>query len=86
MAGELKPDVVLMDLTLPRMDGYEAAPLIRRQVPEARIVGMSMHPREEVADLVKRSGYSDYVAKDAPWEEMMAVINGPSSSAPPSRR
>jgi DNA-binding NarL/FixJ family response regulator len=63
LAGELKPDVVLLDLAMPRLDGWEAIPLIRECSPESRIVILSGFPEERMRDLAHQHGITGYVEK-----------------------
>lgn len=69
-----KPDLVLLDLTMPEMNGLEAARLIREQSPETEVLVLSMHFSEEIARDVLRSGARGYVLKsDANLELVSAV-------------
>jgi len=64
---EVKPDIVTMDITMPKMDGIEALSLIRKDDPEAKIVMISAAgQREKMVDALKR-GAADFVTK--PFEE-----------------
>ena len=64
---ELKPDLVTMDITMPKMDGVEALSLIKKENPDARIVMISAAgQREKMVDALKR-GADDFVTK--PFEE-----------------
>ena len=62
-AGTLKPDVVLLDLAMPKLDGWEAIPLIRERSPESRIVILSGFPEERMRDLAREHGVAAYVEK-----------------------
>lgn len=70
---ELRPDVVLMDINMPRMDGIQATRKIKRAYPEVRIVGLSMHSAEH-AQVMRRAGASEYLSKDLPADKLVETI------------
>ncbi len=73
-AEEHAPDIVLMDVRMPRSSGIEACQAIRERVPAARIVMLTMS--EEESDLFEavRAGANGYVLKDVPGEEIAAGL------------
>lgn len=62
-ASELQPDLVLLDLAMPRMDGLEALPLIRAAVPDVRVIVLSGFNHSALADKAIEAGADHYVAK-----------------------
>ncbi|MBN2068034.1 MAG: response regulator transcription factor [Opitutales bacterium] len=68
------PDVVLMDLQMPEMNGIEALMLIRKKFPEARIIILSTFDWDEDIHLAIQSGAKSYLLKDASIEEIAGVI------------
>jgi PAS domain S-box-containing protein len=70
----LRPEVVLMDLAMPRLNGAEATKLIKAEMPQVRVIGLSMHLGEDVARQMTEAGAVRYLSKDAPIEEITAAI------------
>jgi len=73
-ARKLKPDVVLLDIAMPKMSGLEAVRLINDAVPESRIVVLSMYEKEAYAHQVLQAGAYGYVLKGDPSSEMLEAI------------
>lgn len=72
--AELNPDVVLMDLTMPGMNGMEAILDIKRRHPEVRVLVLTLHKTEEFVLASLRSGADGYILKEAtPGELRLAV-------------
>lgn len=74
LASELRPDVVLLDLGMPVMDGFEALPLLRTVAPESRIVVYSGRPPEEAAPRTLALGAFEYVEKDPSSRTLVAAL------------
>lgn len=74
MAIELRPDIVVMDISLPGMDGVEAAQQIRALAPGCQILFFSEHRCREVADELIQRGASAYVLKSAAAADLPAAI------------
>lgn len=74
LADELRPDVILMDVTMPEMDGVEATRRIVELQPDARIVMLTMHADQDVIAAAIRSGASGYLVKDCSFEEVAATV------------
>ncbi|MFL5697417.1 MAG: response regulator [Ktedonobacteraceae bacterium] len=74
MAHELKPDVVVMDITMAGMDGLEACQRIRSQISETQVLMLTMHESEEYFLQALRMGAAGYLIKKvAPTELHMAI-------------
>ena len=69
-----KPDVVLMDLRLPRMGGVEATMAIRKEFPDARIIVLTTFDADEDIYRAIQSGAKSYLLKDTPDDELAATI------------
>lgn len=71
---ELKPDIVLMDISIPGLNGIEVTHQIRQQHPEIKVVILSMHAGEEYVFQALRAGASGYVLKQADSAEVLLAI------------
>jgi two-component system response regulator DesR len=72
----LAPDVVLMDLAMPVMDGFAAARRIKARRPGCRIVALTVHAGEEDRRLAELAGVDAFVVKGAPLQELLEAIRG----------
>lgn len=71
---ELTPDLILMDLSMPKMNGVEAIREIRRRVPETKILTLTVHKAEEFVLEVLQAGADGYIPKDASSNELVMAI------------
>ena len=69
------PDVVVLDLEMPVLDGYAALPLLRRAAPDARLVVFSHDVTYESAARLRDLGAHAWVRKGSPLTEVMDVVN-----------
>jgi DNA-binding NarL/FixJ family response regulator len=76
-----QPDVVVLDLSMPELDGLEAIPLIHQVAPEAEIVIFSGFEEGKVAEVALRLKASRYVRKGAPLEELRTAVKDLASRA-----
>jgi len=74
LAISLSPDLVLMDLSLPGMNGTDAIATIRRRAPCIRIIALSVHQSDEYVREALRAGVDGYVLKDSLFEELVAAM------------
>jgi two-component system nitrate/nitrite response regulator NarL len=70
----LSPDVVLMDIDMPNMDGLEATKSIRKDFPNIRVLILSIHSNKEYVLQIIRSGAQGYVLKDASLADLVRAI------------
>ncbi|MDQ3462894.1 MAG: response regulator [Actinomycetota bacterium] len=70
LAGALRPDVVLMDVTMPVLDGVEATRRIRLELPDVRVVMLTMHADEATMARAIRAGADGYLVKDCTSDEI----------------
>ena len=71
---ELQPNVVLLDISMPKLNGMEAARRIRKEHPETKILILTMHEEEEYSLKMVRIGVSGYLLKDSTALEVMEAI------------
>jgi PAS domain S-box-containing protein len=71
---EIRPDVVLMDISMPGMNGIQATQIIHSELPEVRIIGLSMFQEGEQARAMREAGAVDYLTKSGPSEAVVAAI------------
>jgi len=74
MAEDQRPDLVLMDIALPVMDGYEATRRIRAKSPSLPILGVSSHAMTGDAERAKAAGCNDYVTKPIDEDVLLQKI------------
>jgi two-component system response regulator NreC len=72
---ELAPDLVLMDLSMPRMHGFDAIKEIKRQSPEIKIIVLTVHKTDEYILATLQAGADGYVLKDATQSELVMAIS-----------
>ena len=63
LARQLQPDVVLMDLSMPVMNGLAATRTIATELPNVRVIGLSMYDDASEGELMRKAGASAYVSK-----------------------
>ncbi|SDW96072.1 response regulator [Lysobacter enzymogenes] len=73
-AQELRPDVVVTDLSMPGLNGLEVVRRLREQAPAARVLVLTMHQEDEYILQAVRAGASGYVVKDSPAAELLAAV------------
>lgn len=74
MAQRLTPDVILMDVSMPEMDGVEACRQVRAAVPDTKVVMLTMHADQEVLANAIRAGACGYLVKDCSTEEIAGAV------------
>lgn len=74
LVNDLKPDVLVADLMMPRLGGFEVTRNVRRRYPKTRVVVLSMHADVPYVLEALRAGAIGYVLKDAGADELIAAI------------
>ena len=73
-AGELKPDLILSDLSMPKTNGTEAIQRIKRRYPDIKILVLTVHKTEEYVHAALKAGANGYVLKDDTSDELINAI------------
>lgn len=76
VALRTRPDVVLMDVTMPVLNGIEATRRILHALPGVRVIGLSMHEEGGMATAMRHAGAVGYLCKDTASEDLIATILG----------
>jgi len=74
LATELRPDVVIMDIAMPNLNGIEATRQIKTALPEVEVVVLSMHATRNYVLQVLQAGASAYLLKDSAFEELSTAL------------
>lgn len=74
LAAELRPDIVLLDINMPRVTGIQAAQELRRAHPNLGIVMLTMFAEEEIVEEALAAGADGYLRKDTPFDELVATV------------
>jgi DNA-binding NarL/FixJ family response regulator len=74
LAKELKPDVIIMDITMPRLDGLEATQIIRADNPEVKILALTMHSDDTVLVAMLKAGADGFLTKNIFSKEIVPSI------------
>ncbi len=85
LCRSLRPDLVLMDVRMPEMDGLKATRAIKREHPETGVLMVTMHENRDYMLEATKAGAAGYVLKDAPRNELLSAVrrvlgNEPSNS------
>ena len=74
LALELRPDLVIMDVVMPGMDGVAATRRIRAECPETKVIALSMHSDRRFVSEMVRAGAMGYLVKDSAFEELSLAV------------
>ena len=77
---ELEPEVVLMDVSMPVLDGFEATRAIRKRAPSTRVLFVTGSNAEEDLERAREVGATGYISKDKIAAELVAAIRGAAGS------
>jgi len=71
---ELSPDLILMDISMPKMNGLAVTELLRKEAPRTKVLVLSVHSNKEYIFRVIQAGAHGYVSKEAPPDELLRAI------------
>ncbi|MEW6661247.1 MAG: response regulator [Bacillota bacterium] len=74
LARKHSPDVILMDINMPRMNGIEAARLIRQEMPEVQIIALTIHDDQAYVVETIRAGANGYILKDVDVQDLIRSV------------
>jgi PAS domain S-box-containing protein len=75
-AYRLQPDVVIMDVAMPLINGDDATRQIKLHLPKTRVIALSMYEEPDMLEKMRRAGAEGYILKTAPSEELLAALRG----------
>jgi DNA-binding NarL/FixJ family response regulator len=82
LARELRPDLVIMDVVMPGMDGVAATRRIRAECPDTRVIALSMHSDRRFVSEMLRAGALGYLVKDSAFEELHQAVKAVMADRP----
>ena len=71
---EFRPDIVIMDIVMPRMDGIDAIRLLRKALPQARVLSVSQYDIPEMISEVEKAGAAAFVSKLLIWDKLVPSL------------
>ncbi|MBI5471945.1 MAG: response regulator transcription factor [Ignavibacteriae bacterium] len=74
-ADSHRPDIIIMDISMPKLNGLEATALIKRKHPEIKIIILSVHANEEYISQARRVGADGYVLKSSRKSELLNALD-----------
>lgn len=74
LAAELRPDIILMDINMSPVNGFEATRKILKQFPAIKIIGLSLHTEASYCKNLMRLGAKGYMSKSSPYAEIITAI------------
>lgn len=75
IARDFRPDVILMDVSMPEMNGIDATKIIISELPQTRVIGLSMYDDAETTQSMLNAGAAAFLAKTAPVDILLSAIH-----------
>jgi len=85
LARELRPDIALLDINMPNVDGIDAARELRRAFPSLGIIMLTMFAEEEIIERALAAGADGYLRKDTSFDEIVAKLRAVAGNRPTGR-
>lgn len=82
LAREVRPDIALLDINMPNMDGIDAARELRRAFPQMGIIMLTMFAEEEIIERALEAGANDYLRKDTPFDDIVSKLRATAEGRP----
>lgn len=74
-AKKLKPDILIMDIGMPLVNGIEATGILKKEIPDLKIIGLTMHADKTYVKGMLEAGADGYLFKNCAYDELMLAIN-----------
>ncbi len=74
LVRQLQPDLIIMDIEMPDLNGIEATHRIIKECPKAKVLGLSMHSNDKYIREMFRAGANGYLLKNCPFEELVKAV------------
>jgi DNA-binding NarL/FixJ family response regulator len=74
LAKKLSPDIIIMDIAMPDLNGIEATRQILKENPHIKIIALSMHPNRKLIHEMFKAGAKGYLLKDCEYEELISAV------------
>jgi len=74
LVRECSPDIVVMDIGMPELNGIETTRIIKKEFPNVKIIGLSMHSNDKYVREMFRAGASGYLLKNCPFQELVEAV------------
>jgi two-component system response regulator NreC len=74
LVKQLSPDIVIMDITMPDMNGIDVTRAISKESPQTRVIALTMHSDRRLTSAMLEAGASGYLTKDCTFEDLLTTI------------